>query len=221
LYPTHIAISLCLLGDLKMQFTQEKVKLTNAIDGFSGQSLLDVNTTITRSLERFELHIYSRAIGKVLNKKTLNRDDLKILDKIDALTYEKHGMCLKDAAVTMARLKACKKYGMQFIDRDGLVVHLQMMTNLNQEKTAAHKLGAYMTDELGAGCIKDFYKAMHKVKHGIDLDITDLKTFNAIEEIVEKKFNWCVRDEAVQIARKNASEKYGMKFVDLSKAALH
>ena len=204
-----------------MQFTQEKVKLSNLIDGFSGQSLLDVNTTISNSLERSELHIYSRAIGKVLNKETLNRDDLKVLDKIDALTYEKHGMCLKDAAVTKARLKACKKYDMKFIDRDGLVMHLQMMTNLNAERTAAHKLGAYMSDKLGAGCIEAFYKAMHKVKHGIDLDMTDLKTFNAIEETVEKKFNWCVRDEAVQIARKNASEKLGMKFVDLSKAALH
>ena len=65
-----------------MQFTQEKVKLSNLIDGFSGQSLLDVNTTIRNYLERSELHIYSRAIGKVLNKDTLNRDDLKVLDKI-------------------------------------------------------------------------------------------------------------------------------------------
>jgi hypothetical protein len=204
-----------------MQFTQEKVKLSNAIDGFSGQNLLDVNTTITNSLERTELHIYSRAIGKVLNKENLNRDDLKVLDKIDTLTYEKHGMCLKDAAVTRARLKACKKYGMQFIDRDGLVVHLQMMTNLNQEKTAAHKFGAYMADKLGADSIEAFYKAMHKVKRGVDLDINDLKTFDAIEEIAEKKFNWCIRDEKVQIARKNASDKLGMKFVDLSKVAFH
>ena len=204
-----------------MQFTQEKIKLTNAIDGFSGQNLLDVNTTIINSLERFELHIYSRAISKVLNKETLNRDDIKMLDKIDALTYKKHGMCLKDSAVTKARLKACKKYGMQFIDRDGLVVHLQMMTNLNQEKTAADKFGAYMADKLGAGSIEAFYKAMNKVKQGVDLDITDLKTFDAIEEIAEKKFNWCIRDEEVQTARKNASEKLGVKFVDLSKVVFH
>ncbi|QWD83146.1 hypothetical protein ICU98_06845 [Polynucleobacter sp. MWH-P3-07-1] len=204
-----------------MQFIQEKVKLNNVIDRFSGQNLLDVNTTITRSLEKSELHIYSRAIGKVLNKATLSRDDLKVLDKIDALTYEKHGMCLKDSAVTKARLKACKKYGMQFIDRDGLVIHLQMMINLNQEKTAAHKFGAYITDKLGAGSIEAFYKAMHKVKQGIDLDIADLKTFNAIEEVAEKKFNWCMRNEKVQIARKNASEKLGMKFLDLSKVIFH
>ena len=204
-----------------MQLTQEKVKLSNTIDGFSGQCLLDVNKTITRSLERSELHIYSRAIGKVLNKETLNKDDLKLLDKIDALTYEKHGMCLKDAAVTLARLKACKKYGIQFTDRDGLVVHLQMMTNLNQERTAAHKFGTYMVDKLGVGSIEAFYKAMHKVKRGIDLDITDLEAFNAMEEIAEKKFNWCIRDEQVQIARKNASEKLGVKFVDLSIVAFH
>jgi hypothetical protein len=75
-----------------------------------------------------------------------------------------------------------------------------------------------MTDKLGAGSVEAFYKAMHKVKQGIDLDITDLKTFDAIEEIVEKKFNWCMRDEEVQIARNNASKKLGIKFVDLSKA---
>ena len=204
-----------------MQFIEEKVKLRNVIDEFSGQNLLDVNTTITNSLEKTELHIYSRAIGKVLNKETLNRDELKVLDKIDALTYEKHGMCLKDAAVTKARLKACKKYGMQFIDRDCLVKHLQMMTDMNQERTAAHKFGAYMADKLGAGSIEAFYKAMHKVKAGIALDITDLKTFDALEEIAEKKFNWCIRDEQVQIARKIASERLGVKFVDLSKVVFH
>lgn len=121
-----IAISLCLLGVLKMQLTKEKVKLSNVIDGFSGQNLLDVNVTIINALERSELHIYSRAIGKVMSKETLNRDDLKVLDKIDALTYEIHGLCLKDSIVTKARIKGCKKYGMKFIDRDGLEAHMKI-----------------------------------------------------------------------------------------------
>jgi len=43
---------------------------------------------------------------------------------------------------------------------------------------------------------------MHKVKWGIDLNITDLKTFDAIEEIAEKKFNWCVHDEKYKLREK-------------------
>jgi hypothetical protein len=128
-----IAISLSLLGALKMQFTHEKIKVRKIIDGFSGQNLLDVNKTICTNLEIYELHIYSRAIRKVLNKEALNRDDLKILDKIDALTYEKHGMCLKDSVITKARLKACKKYSMQFIDRDGLQAHMKIFLGIQQE----------------------------------------------------------------------------------------
>jgi NurA-like 5'-3' nuclease len=54
-------------------------------------------------------------------------------------------------------------------------------------------------------------------ENGIETQLT----FDAIEEIAEKKFNWCIRDEEVQIARKNASEKLGMKFVDLSKVTFH
>ena len=37
-----------------------------------------------------------------------------------------HGMCLKDSAVTKARLKACRRYGINFIDRDGLVDHMKL-----------------------------------------------------------------------------------------------
>ena len=85
---------------------KQNLNIANVVDGFSGQSLLDVNDTITANLEKLELHIYTSAIGKILRKEKLNRDDLKVLDKIDDMTFEKHGMCLKDAMVTKARIKA-------------------------------------------------------------------------------------------------------------------
>jgi uncharacterized protein YxjI len=113
-----------------MQYTQEKVALSKVVDGFSGKNLLDISTTIADLLDARETNIYTRAIFKVGNKETLNRDDLKVLDKIDALTYEMHGMCLKDSMVTKARIKACKKYGMQFTDRDGLEMHMKMITGM-------------------------------------------------------------------------------------------
>ena len=117
-----------------MQFSLDKSNVRNIIDGFTGQSLLDVKTTINNSLNGSEHQTYSSALEKILSKKTLNRKDLKVLDKIDALTYEKHGMCLKDSKVTNARIKACKKYGMKFIDRDGLQEHMKFMFNLKQQK---------------------------------------------------------------------------------------
>jgi hypothetical protein len=55
-----------------------------------------------------------------------------------------------------------------------------------------------------------------EIKAGIALDITDLKTFDALEEIAEKKFNWCISDEKVKIARKSASERLGVKFLDFA-----
>ena len=116
-----------------MQFSLDESNIRNIIDGFTGQSLLDVKTTINNSLNRSEHQTYSSALEKILSKKTLNRKDLKVLDKIDALTYEKHGMCLKDSKVTSARIKACKKYSMKFIDRDGLQEHMNFMFYLKQQ----------------------------------------------------------------------------------------
>lgn len=107
--------------------TKQNLNIGNVVDGFSGKSLLDINETITANLEKRELHIYTSAIGKVLRKKKLNRDDVRVLDKIDEITFKKHGMCLKDAIVTLARIKACKKFGMKFIDRDFLLEHLDMV----------------------------------------------------------------------------------------------
>lgn len=105
--------------------TKKNIDATKLVDGFSGQSLLDVNKTITNKLDKHELYIYSCAIEKVMEKVTLNRSDVKVLDKIDSITFEEHGICLKDAMVTKARIKACKKYGMKFIDRDFLAEHMK------------------------------------------------------------------------------------------------
>ncbi len=56
-----------------------------------------------------------------------------MLDRIDQLTMDVHGICLKDSKVTKARMKAAKRYGMQFIDRDGLVDHMNMALGLTDD----------------------------------------------------------------------------------------
>jgi hypothetical protein len=68
-----------------------------------------------------------QAIGKVQAKQKLNINDVKVFDKIDAITMNAHGFCLKDSLLTKARIKACKRYGMRFNDRDGLEAHMNAM----------------------------------------------------------------------------------------------
>ena len=92
----------------------------------TGIRLLDVHSTIEEGLSQAELALYTKAINKVSQGEKLNRKDLKVLDRIDQLTMDVHGICLKDSKVTKARMKAAKRYGMQFIDRDGLVEHMNM-----------------------------------------------------------------------------------------------
>ena len=89
-------------------------------------SALDATRTISKNLDNRELTIYMQAIGKVQTQKKLNKNDVKVFDKIDAITMNTHGFCLKDSKVTRARMKACKRYGMRFNDRDGLEAHMNI-----------------------------------------------------------------------------------------------
>lgn len=90
-------------------------------------SALDATRTISKNLDKRELTIYMHAMGKVQTKQKLNKNDVKVLDKIDAITMNAHGFCLKDSKVTQARIKACKRYGIRFNDRDGLEAHMNAM----------------------------------------------------------------------------------------------
>lgn len=87
-------------------------------------SALDATRTISKNLDKRELTIYMHAMGKVQTKQKLNKNDVKVLDKIDAITMNTYGFCLKDSKVTHARIKACKRYGIRFNDRDGLEAHM-------------------------------------------------------------------------------------------------
>ena len=97
----------------------------------TGIRLLDVSSTIKEGLSQEELAFYTKAINKINQGIKLNRKDLKVLDRIDQLTMDVHGLCLKDSKVTKARMKAAKRYGMQFIDRDGLVDHMNMALGIS------------------------------------------------------------------------------------------
>lgn len=93
-------------------------------------SAIDATHSIFKNLDKRELTTYMYAIAKVQTNQKLNKNDVKVLDKIDAITMNAHGLCLKDSLVTEARIKACKRYGIRFNDRDGLVAHMNAMRYL-------------------------------------------------------------------------------------------
>ena len=67
----------------------------------TGIGLLDVHETIKEGLSQEDLELYTRAINKVSQGVKLNRKDLKVLDRIDQLTMDVHGICLKDSKMLM------------------------------------------------------------------------------------------------------------------------
>jgi hypothetical protein len=89
-------------------------------------SLLDMSRGVFDKLNQRDVIFYIQAMSKVQNKRPLSRSDLAIFNKIDKMTYKKFHMCLKDSVVTKARIEACKSFGIQFIDRDGLVEHMNL-----------------------------------------------------------------------------------------------
>jgi hypothetical protein len=113
-----------------MQYTTETVAIDNVIDAYSLVSISDVYETLQKYLDTAELQKYSMSCLNIMMGAKLSRSETILLNKVDEITMREHGMCLKDSAVTKARLKACRRFGMKFIDRDGLVDHMKMMLAL-------------------------------------------------------------------------------------------
>ncbi len=109
-----------------MEYKTEMVPLKKMNDAFSLVNLNDVLETLSNKLTRDELATYARACMKVMTREKLSRCDAMLFNKIDEITMREHGMCLKDSAVTKARLIACKRFGIKFIDRDNLINHMNM-----------------------------------------------------------------------------------------------
>jgi hypothetical protein len=103
------------------------VSVNEQVDGFSAVKLGSVTETLQAALSEEELNTYSSAIYKVAMGEKLDRGDVILFNKIDEITMRKHGMCLKDAAITKARIGACKRNGIKFIDHDNLIDHMKFM----------------------------------------------------------------------------------------------
>ena len=113
-----------------MQVKFEMVPLSKLFlgDEVNAVRWTDVIDTVQKSLSTKEKEDYFEANIKVMMGKRLSCADALLYDRIDAITMEKHGLCLKDSKVTKARLKACRKYSIKFNDRDGLIDHMKFYT---------------------------------------------------------------------------------------------
>lgn len=116
-----------------MLFNFGFVSLKKLVVSSNGLGVLEVNETIAKGLNKQDYERYGNAVQKVVSKEKLGRADLAVLDKVDELTMQKHSICLKDSKVTKARIKGCKRFGIEFIDRDGLVEHMQQAFAMAQK----------------------------------------------------------------------------------------
>ena len=98
----------------------------------------DVIDSVQNSLSSKENEAYFEANIKVMTGRVLSRKDVLLYDRIDAITMEKYGLCLKDSKVTKARIKACRIYSIKFNDRDGLIDHMKLFTQKPFTKNQTH-----------------------------------------------------------------------------------
>ena len=182
----------------------------------SGIALLDVHSTIKEGLSQEELALYTKAINKVNQSKKLNRKDLKVLDRIDQLTMDVHGLCLKDSQVTKARMKAAKRYGMQFIDRDGLVDHMNMALGLtdecNEDESDFDQIMECLEANMCSDCIDKVHEASFKIANQIPLTEDDVWIMQEASSIVFEELGFSFDGSEIGDALIEACDRLGIKY---------
>lgn len=203
-----------------MEFKFEKVNAAKIHDAFSGVSLMEVNNTISSNLSPQELKVYDRAIQKVMTKKTLNRNDLRVLDKVDLVTMEKHKMCLKDSLVTKARIKAAKRYRMKFIDRDGLVDHmnsaLEIMNSCNQDEFIVDPIMNCLEGNMCSDCLNKLNEASFKIANQIPLTEDDVWIMQEALSIIFEELGYSFEGTRIGNALIEACDELGIAYNGLS-----
>ncbi len=189
----------------------DKIMLSN-----TGIALQDVYSTIQKELSQAELALYTKAINKVNQREKLNRKDLKVLDRIDQLTMDVHGLCLKDSQATKARMKAAKRYGMQFIDRDGLVEHMNMALGIADEGDEGELVFDPITPCLEANMCSDSMNKVHvasfKIANDIPLTEDDVWIMQEAISIVFEELGYSIDDSKIGDVLIEACNRLGIKY---------
>ena len=212
-----------------MKMKLEMVPVERLVDPYSLVSMMDSTQTIINGLTQSELDRYGKAINKIEKNQTLNIKDLRVFDKIDALTYDKHGMCLKDSQVTKARIKACKKHRIQFIDRNGLIDHMNQMTGIQIDKDfnqelddrLKEKLGYFILDRLGEKRFEEFIEVLAKFMTKENLDIEELRVLSEVEFLTCGELGFSIFPKHIQKIIDDSCVKYKFNFKTLSKKTIH
>ncbi|MDP3121306.1 hypothetical protein [Polynucleobacter sp.] len=182
----------------------------------TGIRLLDVHSTIEEGLSQAELALYTKAINKVNQSEKLNRKDLKVLDRIDQLTMDVHGICLKDSQVTKARMKAAKRYGMKFSDRDGLVDHMNMALGFTDEcsedESDFEPIMKCLEANMCSDCIDKVHQASFKIANQIPLTEDDVWIMQEASSIVFEELGFSFDDSEIGNALIEACERLGIKY---------
>ena len=208
---------------MKNKMNHEIVHASQISLSVDGPMLIDVTNTIEAQLNKPQLASYSRAVEKVCMGKKLNVGDLDVFDLVDDVTMACHGLCLKDSLVTKARIKACKRYGRDFVDRDGLIQHMELMVNaeLPEYKFTCE---SYIADRfikvVGYECAENFWQAIRKAYADIQLSKTDLVTFAKMENAADEIMGGAIVDVRVCAAIEKACKYFGVDFAELRRSVL-
>ena len=114
---------------MKLLFDQ---KPAEAVMIAEGVSLLDCKAVIYKSMNLVAFIDYAMALDRIQFGQHLKKSDLELFDHVDKITKKHLGVTLKDSNVTRARLNACKRYGVEFVDHDGLIDHLNMVESKDE-----------------------------------------------------------------------------------------
>ena len=160
--------------------------------------------------------LYTKAINKVNQSEKLNRKDLKVLDRIDRLTMDVHGICLKDSKVTKARIKAAKRYGVQFIDRDGLVDHMNMALGItddsSEEEAIFDPIMECLNTNMCSDCMDKVHQAAFKIANQISLTEDDVWIMQEASSIVFEELGFSFDDSVIGDALIEACDRLGIKY---------
>ena len=178
--------------------------------------LLDVHSTIEEGLSQEELALCKKAIYKAYQGVKLNRRDLKVFDRIDQLTMDVYGICLKDSKVTKARMKAAKRYGMQFVDRDGLIDHMNMALGLTDDSSEEEAVYDPIMECLNANMCSDSMDKVHqaafKIANEISLTEDDVWIMQEAFSIVLEELGFSFDDTVIGDALIEACDRLGIKY---------
>ena len=90
-------------------------------------SMLACHQAISQSMNLGAYVDYTHALMQIQQGNPLVESDLELFDHVDKVTMKNFGICLKDSKVTRARVEACKRYGVEFVDRCGLIDHMNLV----------------------------------------------------------------------------------------------